>query len=698
MKSLKRFLGISAMVAALLLPGAFHSPAQTKVKIKDLAIQFQEWLKVVDYIIKDKEREVFLSLQNDRDRNLFIDAFWKLRDPTPATPQNEFKDEHMKRFQEANKKFHFGSTREGWMTDRGRIYIILGPPLSRAYFEGSNDLYPTETWSYYGDTSKGMPTHFELMFYQWRNAGEMKLYDPVSDGPSKLLVNRTDFMPTDYASMYEKIFDLQPDVARVCLSIIPGDIPPGFQPSLETTFYMAAILESPKKGLDDRYATHFLNYKGIVSTEYLTNFIKTEADVAVLPDPPTGVMFCDFVLSPEKLSLDYYEPREEYSTSFQIDVNLRSGETIVLQYGKEFPLTIPAAQMAATESMGMAIADSFPVIEGKFKLTVLLRNTVGKEFSVLEREIEIPPIGGPPRLSSPVFGSRLVDGQPGARLPFQAADKKLNVDPKKTYSASDQVTFLYSAIGLNQDIWKDGSVGILIKGASPTAPFERSYSVPLSAQSFRPSLVMSQAIPAADMPPDYYEMTLSLRDGRGAVLDSRTGQFIISPVKSVAHPAIASKAFSLGSSFMLKYMLAYQYDQTGQTGKADDAYKSALNLNPAYKGKVPDYAAFLVKEKKFADALTLLERIQDDANLKFQYFLLRGRALAGLERYDEAILSLQEGNKVYNSDAGLLAALGTCYYKTGDKTRALAALKASLSMNPGQPEVKALIQEIEGKK
>jgi tetratricopeptide (TPR) repeat protein len=68
-----------------------------------------------------------------------------------------------------------------------------------------------------------------------------------------------------------------------------------------------------------------------------------------------------------------------------------------------------------------------------------------------------------------------------------------------------------------------------------------------------------------------------------------------------------------------------------------------------------------------------------------------------LKRYDEALLSLQEGNRIYNSDSGLLAALGTCYYRMGDKEKALTALKASLSLNPEQAEVKALIAEIEKK-
>jgi tetratricopeptide (TPR) repeat protein len=94
----------------------------------------------------------------------------------------------------------------------------------------------------------------------------------------------------------------------------------------------------------------------------------------------------------------------------------------------------------------------------------------------------------------------------------------------------------------------------------------------------------------------------------------------------------------------------------------------------------------------------MIERIKTEEKLRFPYALLKGQALAGLERYDEAILSLQEGNRIYNSDAGLLATLGNCYYKIGDNARALEALKASLKLNMEQTAVKALIDEIERKK
>jgi tetratricopeptide (TPR) repeat protein len=220
----------------------------------------------------------------------------------------------------------------------------------------------------------------------------------------------------------------------------------------------------------------------------------------------------------------------------------------------------------------------------------------------------------------------------------------------------------------------------------------------LNRQLFNRALIVVQTIGASDFPPDYYEMTLALRDGAGNVVDQKSGQFIVSPAKSLAHPVTMAKTFSLNNVFLFHYMLAYQYSQVGQSAKASAAYARALALNPAYIAKIPEYAGFLIKEKRYADAVAAIERVQSEEKLRFQYALLKGQALAGLERYDEAILILQEGNRIYNSDAGLLATLGTCYHKIGDNARALEALKASFRLNMEQAEVKALIDEIERKK
>jgi Flp pilus assembly protein TadD len=66
-----------------------------------------------------------------------------------------------------------------------------------------------------------------------------------------------------------------------------------------------------------------------------------------------------------------------------------------------------------------------------------------------------------------------------------------------------------------------------------------------------------------------------------------------------------------------------------------------------------------------------------------------------MENYSEALDSLLEGNALYDSDVRLLNSLGFCYYKVGQKAEALEALRASLSLNPEQPKIQALIEEIE---
>jgi len=96
-----------------------------------LAEKYRQWLDLVDYIITPDERKIFLDLANDRDREAFIGIFWNQRDPSRGTPENEFKDEHVRRFEYANRYYGFTSPLPGWKTDRGRIHILLGPPANR---------------------------------------------------------------------------------------------------------------------------------------------------------------------------------------------------------------------------------------------------------------------------------------------------------------------------------------------------------------------------------------------------------------------------------------------------------------------------------------------------------------------------------------------------------------------------------------
>jgi GWxTD domain-containing protein len=80
---------------------------------------------------------------------MFIQQFWLRRDPTPGTPENEFKDEHYRRITYSNAHFGTASGAPGWQTDRGHVYIVYGPADELEAHPGSaSTTYPFQTWKY----------------------------------------------------------------------------------------------------------------------------------------------------------------------------------------------------------------------------------------------------------------------------------------------------------------------------------------------------------------------------------------------------------------------------------------------------------------------------------------------------------------------------------------------------------------------
>jgi len=120
-------VGIVFILAAAGVPASF---SQAKASGgAGLAPKYEKWLtEEACYIVTDKEKDVFLKLASDKERDVFIESFWKQRDPNPATPQNEFKDEHYRRLTYANTHFRTETT-PGWKTDVGRAYIVMGDAL-----------------------------------------------------------------------------------------------------------------------------------------------------------------------------------------------------------------------------------------------------------------------------------------------------------------------------------------------------------------------------------------------------------------------------------------------------------------------------------------------------------------------------------------------------------------------------------------
>src|SRR6202521_692275 len=142
------------------VPQKMDKETKRKMKrtLKELDSAYRQWLtEDVTYIISPDERNAFLQLDTNEEREQFIEQFWLRRSSNPDLPENDFKEEHYRRIAYANE--HYASGIPGWKTDRGRMYIMWGPadeveshPTGGTYDRpmeeggGSTTTYPWETW------------------------------------------------------------------------------------------------------------------------------------------------------------------------------------------------------------------------------------------------------------------------------------------------------------------------------------------------------------------------------------------------------------------------------------------------------------------------------------------------------------------------------------------------------------------------
>jgi GWxTD domain-containing protein len=201
---------------------------------------YTKWLnEEAVYIISDGERKAFRQLTTDAEREMFIEQFWLRRDPTPATPENELREEHYRRIAYANE--NFASDIPGWKTDRGMIYIKYGPPDEReehraggAYKRpaeeggGETVTFPFERWRYRYIEGVGKDVIMEFVDTKMNDEYHMTM-DPAEKDALRYVpgAGLTPVTPPEGASIEDIVFRgtrrVAQDVLRNTIRTKPGD-------------------------------------------------------------------------------------------------------------------------------------------------------------------------------------------------------------------------------------------------------------------------------------------------------------------------------------------------------------------------------------------------------------------------------------------------------------------------------------------
>lgn len=138
-----------------------------------LRADFPTAVEQLRYISSEEERKSLLETP-DTLRNQSWEAFWEKRDPTPGSPNNEYRDEFYRRLRYCIATFTVGD-QAGWRTDRGMIYIRYGEPdeVEQHPFDMEGYPYnaPWQVWRYY-------QSNLEFVFVDNRGSGNYELQYP----------------------------------------------------------------------------------------------------------------------------------------------------------------------------------------------------------------------------------------------------------------------------------------------------------------------------------------------------------------------------------------------------------------------------------------------------------------------------------------------------------------------------------------
>jgi len=266
--------------------------ASSKALKQELSSTYKKWLNEdVRWIITPEELSTFKQLSNDEERDAFIEQFWLRRDPTPDTPENEYKEEHYRRIAYANE--HFASGIPGWRTDRGRIYIVWGPPdeiqahpsggtYDRPMEEGggTTSTYPFEDWRY--RYLEGVGQEVTLEFVDTCSCGDYHLTIDPNEKDALL------YVPGAGLTLYEQQ-GLSQKTQRITAAGT-GAPNPGVAQGMQgsDTFskmeLLAKVNTAPKVKFKDleEVVSHKINVN-LMPFEVMTDFVKVTGDTVLVP-------------------------------------------------------------------------------------------------------------------------------------------------------------------------------------------------------------------------------------------------------------------------------------------------------------------------------------------------------------------------------------------------------------------------------
>jgi GWxTD domain-containing protein len=649
---------------AILLALAFGGVCYGQ-KPQKLEKNYREWLeRDVAYLINKEEREAFRRLTTNDARDKFIQDFWEIRNPSPGSPVNNYKDEIYQRIAFADARFGTGSGSDGWRTDRGRTYITLGAPQQKQILRNSANLYPIEIW-FYGVVNPALPPFFYVMFYQREGSGDYRFYSPYTDGPDKLATG-VEAINSRSAALRMIRNSAGPEVARVALSLLPDepvDESTGIT-SLESDILLNSIKNLPNMPANRDEINRRRNMRESVTARLVLE--GRNLDIVTFPVRDSrGMTRLDYALrlhNPSDLSMtDESNGNFRYIVEVRVRVFSQDNKLIFTQQ-KTVSETIGKKRLDALKDKVFGYEGMLPLSPGKYRLDFQVTDWSKKTAFHTAREVVVP---------APVKDGLVVPGV----LPFMSAE---SADP----ALVDLLPFSFGGLQFTPmpsgapAMAPDTNLQVVYQiWAPPQDPRTRAGKKLDVAYDFgKPAAAGGASKVKDEIALEQFDATGSVVTGKKLSLERQSiGNYMLTI--SVNDPGTKQSGFATMNFKIMDIASSPPSWDVVEPGIAQDAEKGILDQQRALC-----YLAFgQVDEARvwFRRALQLDH--SDDvarARLVDAYFSRRD--------YSAVVSLFSDAGVTEKTDSETLLRIATSFEKQGNTPQAISVLEAAIQVRPDE--------------
>ncbi len=594
---------------------------------------WKAWLEEVDPIMAEAERSVFKNLQTEEDRKRFQNLFWQVRDNTPGTSENEYRNEYYNLLRYAENRL------DGAHSDRGRIYLILGKPFEVKNFAGFEKVADCELWIYRAEGRSGLPPLMYLLFYRRDNIGDYKLYYPGPHSSLDILSTRYNRGGISNIKAYKIIRSSFPELAMATLSVIPEEANIAFAGNLNSSGQVISqIYTLPEREMEKNYLKNYTSPPGTIDINFTTKEIAGKALVSLTEND--GVKFLNYSLMPETIKTSVTEEGIETAhLVFHLRVEDTVGKTIY-QQENEIHLRLNEAKKKAMLERKFTFNDFAPIIEGEYLISLTYSNKTSAEFFVFKQKITV----SDQKLLC-ILGYELKKRKPDVLVPFSFDQHKILFDPRFIFSREDSLEGL---------ILSDEMPDLFLSSIDGEGP-----AIKIQDVSKHGSLVIFRQR-FDGFAPGYYDLIVKKA---GTEVFRRTLSVLSFKVEK---PLEFDRTKALSFQKELPFILGQEYLNSGQVDKAIESFQK-LPENLWNSSTLPVVARAFYIKKDYARVVELLER--DDVIKNYSVLLLLGNASLKLKKLERAALYFEEIRK-FGDTAKINKTLGAIYYTLGERDKA----------------------------